>query len=120
MTPNDSKAFNGRGVTRLKLEKYAESAQDFNKAITLSPTVGKFYYNRGLLWQKQLKYTDAVKDYTRSIAYAPDNSASYVNRGDVYFLLDEKEKGCRDLKKACDMGLCEKLEAYKNITTCTD
>ncbi|MEZ6854287.1 tetratricopeptide repeat protein [Halodesulfovibrio aestuarii] len=119
-TPKDAKAFNGRGVVRMKLKKYAASAQDFDNAIALSPTNGKFYYNRGLLWQKQLKYTDAIKDYTRSIAYTPDNGTTYVNRGNTYFLLDEKEKGCRDLKKACSMGLCEKLEAYKNINSCIE
>lgn len=118
--PNDALALNCRGVARLKLEKYALANKDLSKAIKLSSTTGSYYYNRGLLWQKQLQYKKAIIDYTRSIAYSPENSTTYVNRGDTYFLLDEKEKGCSDLIKACHMGLCDKLESYKKINLCTE
>lgn len=117
--PKDAMALNCRGVVRMKLEKYKLANTDFTKAINLSPTTGSYYYNRGLLWQRQLKYEKAITDYTRAVAYTPDNATTYINRGDTYFLLDEKEKGCTDLIKACEMGLCKKLNAYKKINLCT-
>ena len=50
----------------------------------------------------------------------PDLAGAYINRGDVRFLLRETEGACQDLKKACELGECDRLEKYEDAGRCRD
>jgi tetratricopeptide (TPR) repeat protein len=47
LNPNDSAAYNNRGVLNYELKKYKEAVDDCSRAIELKPTDAKAYYNRG-------------------------------------------------------------------------
>ena len=62
----------------------------------------------------------AIDDYTRAVAFIPDLAGAYINRGDVRFLLRETEGACQDLKKACELGECDRLNRYEDAGRCRD
>ena len=45
-------------------------------------------------------------------------AAAWVNRGELRFLLDDDANACLDLERACDLGLCERLELYQKGGRC--
>lgn len=118
--PKDAEVRNARGIVRMKRKQYALARDDFTCAIALSPATGIFYYNKAILQQRLMEYEKAITNYTRSVAYDPTNPAAYINRGESYFLLGKKLRGCNDLKKACSMGLCKKLESYESARLCNN
>lgn len=117
---DDAEALNARGVVRMKQKRFDLAEEDFTAAITQSPATGIYYYNKATLQQHLMKYDKAIANYTRSVAYDPTNPATYINRGESYFLLGKKKRGCYDLKKACEMGLCKKFKSYKHAQLCSE
>ena len=66
------------------------------------------------------KLTDqAIKDYTKAIELNPELAEAYDARGFVYFdKLGDKNRGCTDWKKACDLGVCENYNLAKRNGDC--
>ena len=116
--PDDAEAQNALGVIELRLKKYASAKARFDRAISLRPDQGSYYYNRANALKEQKAFREAVEDYSRAIAFLPELAGAYVNRGDVRFLLRETEGACEDLRKACDLGACDRLETYEEAGRC--
>jgi len=45
---------------------------------------------------------------------------AYSNRGDAYLNQGDKESGCRDAQKACELGNCKLLESANGKNTAVD
>lgn len=118
--PDDAEAQNALGVVMLRQKNYASAKAHLDRAIALRPEQGNYYYNRANILKEQKQFREAVEDYGRAIAFMPDMAAAYVNRGDVRFLLRDTENACADLKKACDLGQCDRLEKYEEAGRCRD
>ncbi len=118
--PDDAEAQNALGVVMLHQKDYASAKAHLDRAIALRPEQGNYYYNRANILKEQKQFREAVEDYGRAIAFTPDMAAAYVNRGDVRFLLRDTENACADLKKACDLGQCDRLEKYEEAGRCRD
>ena len=41
-----------------------------------------------------------------------------MNRGDLLFLQNKQAQGCSDLEEACKLGLCERLESFRDMGRC--
>lgn len=118
--PDDAEAQNALGVVQLRQKNYASAKAHLDRAIALRPEQGNYYYNRANVLKEQKEFRAAVEDYGRAIAFMPDMAGAYINRGDVRFLLRETENACEDLKKACDLGQCDRLEKYEEAGRCRD
>ena len=120
MRPDDAEAWNALGVVELAEKQTQKAKSSFDRAIGLVSNRGAYYFNRGNAQRDLQKLKDAQDDYTRAAMYTPDMAGIYLNRGEVRYLLGDKIQACRDLKQACDMGYCERLESYRKAGHCKD
>jgi len=75
-------------------------------------------YNRGLTYSNLGQHQQAIEDYNEAIHLNIENSSVYHNRGKAYFIQGNKEPGCRDAQKACELGDCKLLEDAKSKKAC--
>lgn len=62
------------------------------------------YLKNGNNFVQSKKYDEAIAEYTKAIEINNNFSAAYYNRGLVEVVLDQKESGCQDLRKAAELG----------------
>ena len=89
-----------------------------NKAIQLQQNYADAYIIRGISYVKLNQYQPAIEDLNKAIRLKPDNADAYKCRGYIYFEKGNKNFGCLDAKKACDLGNCQLLEVAKNKGSC--
>lgn len=111
-------AYSNRALCYFQLSDYKSGMADLDKAMELNDASAIYYYNRAQGYQMRQNYEDAVKDYTRAISRNSSLPEAYINRGELRFLMDKKSKGCRDLKRACDLGVCGPWEKYEAAGKC--
>lgn len=116
--PEDAYAYNALAVAQQKNNQLESALANITKAISIYPVDGYFYYNKGNILKDKNKYAEADKEYSRAISFLPEMPEAYVNRGDIRFLLRKTKEGCEDLQKACSLGICERLEIYKDAGRC--
>ncbi len=116
--PDDSDGWNAVGVVELGLEQPENALAVLNRAIALAPDQGAYYFNRATAYSMLKKFAEAKEDYTRSIMYSTNPAGAYLNRGEAHFLSGEQEEACLDLVKACEFGLCDRLERYQQGGYC--
>jgi tetratricopeptide (TPR) repeat protein len=63
-------------------------------------------------------YQHAIEDFNDAIRLKQDYADAYNGRGIVYLLQGNKEPGCRDAQKACELGNCKALELAKGREDC--
>jgi Tfp pilus assembly protein PilF len=118
LSPDYANAYCNRGIVYIKLGQYKEAVQDFNDTIRLKPHHIPAYYNRAMAYSKIYRYELAIKDYSEIIRLKPDYADAYNNRGAVYLNLGNNEPGCRDARRACELGVCKVLEIAKSRGDC--
>ncbi len=111
--PNDTDAYNNRGVAKSKLEDYIGAIQDFNKAIELNPNYSAAYSNRGLAKRDLKDYRGAIEDYDKAIELNPNSTATYYNRGTVEGKLKDYIGAIQDFNKAIELNH-DFADAYNN------
>ncbi len=79
--PQDSVAYNKRGIVKGKLGKFQDAISDFDEAIMLNPKFHKAYNNRGIAKRNLGKFQDAISDYDEAIRLNPKGWGAYNNRG---------------------------------------
>ncbi len=116
-----------RNETALDWFKKAETLMDndpktairyLNEAIKLQPDYAIAYNNRGVAYAKLNQFQRAIEDFNESTRLKPDFVVTYVNRGMAYILMGNKNLGCRDVQKACKMGVCKGLDWAKGNGFC--
>jgi len=63
-------------------------------------------------------YRQAIEDYDRAIEINPGHAMIYSNRSLVYLNNGDIISGCRDARKACELGDCKLLEAVNARRLC--
>jgi tetratricopeptide (TPR) repeat protein len=118
VTEANYKAHANLGLALFNEGKIEEAIDHYNQAIRIEPNYNQAYYNRGTIYTKLGQYQRAIKDYNEAIRIKPDYSISYNNRGAAYLLQGNNALGCRDVQKACELGICKTLEAAKSNGIC--
>jgi tetratricopeptide (TPR) repeat protein len=113
LNPTCWMAYNNRGIIYASLDRDQYAIEDFNHAIRLKPDDAEFYNNRGAAYGKLSQYQRAIEDFNETIRLRPDYANAYYNRATAYILQGNKEPGCRDAQKACELGNCAILELAK-------
>lgn len=119
-TVQKANALSNRALCYFQLKDYRKGMADLDQAITLNDESSIYYYNRAQGYQMRQDYENAVKDYTRAISRKAEFPEAYVNRGELHYLLGKDAKGCSDLKRACDLGVCGPLEKYESKGKCSE
>jgi tetratricopeptide (TPR) repeat protein len=111
LKPDYAMAYNNRGVDYRDLGQNQRAIEDYNEAIRLNPNDAMAYNNRGVTYRDLGQNQRAIEDYNEAIRLKPDYAMAYNNRGD-------KESGCRDAQKACELGSCKLLESANGKKYC--
>jgi hypothetical protein len=118
VTDNNWHVYNGRGVAYGDLGNYRQAIDDFSRAIEIKPGFAETYINRGNAYKGLGNYRQAIEDYDRAIEIKPNLAVTYINRGTVYLNQGDNISGCRDARKACELGNCKLLEMAKGRGDC--
>ncbi len=103
-------AYNNRGIAYAETGQYQQAFEDFNHAIRLNSKYSDSYYNRGCVFNKIGDYNQAIRDFDDAIRLNPNFTEGYNNRGLTYLNHGNKEPGCHDAYRACQLGDCNLLE----------
>jgi len=120
LQPNIAEAYNNRGNAYADLQQYELAIEDYNEAIRLKPDYAHAYYNRGLAYHDLDQHQRAIDDFSEVIRLKPDETNAYYNRGNEYFILGNKELGCNDALKACELGNCKLIEFARKKKYCPE
>jgi len=120
LDPNDATAYSNRGNTYLELKEYRKAMQDLNKAIELDPSYAIAYLNRGAVYGRLKEYTYAIKDCNKAIELDPSYAIARAHsiRGSAFINLGLEDRGCADMRKACEMGDCDGLQDAREQEYC--
>ena len=116
--PALAEAYNIKGNADCDLGQHQRAIEDYNEAIRLKPNYAHAYYNRGCTYSKLGQYQQAIEDYNEALRLKLENVSVYYNRGNAYFTQGNKELGCTDAQKACELGDCKLLEDAKSKKYC--
>lgn len=118
LRPAMAEAYNNRGVVRIHLQEYDKAIEDLLRALSLEPDTARYAYNQAVAFEEQGRTEKAISLYTRALQKDHSFAPAYNNRGLLRFQLGEKDLGCRDLKQACDGGLCDRYRQLRQSGEC--
>ncbi len=118
LKPDYADAYGNRGVVYSNLENHQLAFEDFNKAIALNPDDPDLYNNRGVASVKLGFYQRAIDDFSKAIERSPGNLDAIYKRSVVYLEQGNRDLGCRDARKACELGNCAILESARSKGDC--
>ncbi|MFA5324024.1 MAG: tetratricopeptide repeat protein, partial [Smithella sp.] len=118
MKPDYAEAYGNRGIVYSHLGRNQEALGDFNKAIQLNPDHADLYNNRGVACAKLGLYQSAIADFSEAIRLKPDYSDAFYKRAVVYLEQGNKELGCRDAHRTCELGNCGILKSAQDKSDC--
>jgi hypothetical protein len=118
VTDNNFFIYTNRGVAYNGLGNYRQAIDDCSRAIEINPGYALAYTNRGIAYSNLGNYKQAIEDYGRAIEIKPGYALAYTNRGFVYLTHGDKISGCRDARKACELGNCKLLEDHNISGLC--
>ncbi|MCF8505724.1 MAG: hypothetical protein K9G59_12500 [Caulobacter sp.] len=94
-----------RGVMLLRTRAYGEARVDFDKAITLEPTLGEAFVNRGVALMADKNYAGALAEIDRGLALGVDEPAkAYYNRALVQESLGDARAAYFDYRRAQELA----------------
>lgn len=118
LNPNYAEAYNSRGTIYGKLGQYQLAMEDFIKALHLNPNYTEAYNNKGLTYYLIGQDQGAIEYYNKSITLKSDYTNAYSNRAVAYFKKGDRNRGCLDAQKACELGNCKTLHSAKDKGYC--
>jgi tetratricopeptide (TPR) repeat protein len=116
--PGYADAYTNRGAAYNGLGNYRQAIENYGKAIEIKPDFAMAYYNRGNSYTHLGNYKQAIEDFGRAIEIKPGYADAYFNRGLVYLNQGDNISGCRDARKACELGICKLLETANTKGLC--
>ena len=98
--PNDSKAYDERGLCYEYLGQYDKAEQNYSKAISISPNNGDYYVHRGYALMRMGNTKSAVSVFSQSITLNSQMSNGYAGRMEAYILLGNYDLALNDVNSA--------------------
>jgi tetratricopeptide (TPR) repeat protein len=93
----------GRGVVRLRQEKYDEAEADLQAAVALRPDSYPARVDLAQVYQKQHKLDEAREQLDLAIRHEPTLASLYRERAQLHLRRDDPAAALKDLEKAIDI-----------------
>lgn len=93
-----------KGFNKILEEDYSNALKSMDLAIELNPKFTEAYYYRGIAKGKLNDHTGAIDDFTMVIRLDNRFFRAFYNRGVAKIRLGKTKPGCKDLKRAHNMG----------------
>lgn len=105
----EAKEVLGKYCIDIPIDEFNKQKASFDSYIESNPERFEGYFDRADLYFDIQKFEDAIEDYTKVIEIK-EHSMAYYNRGLCYIQLGMKQEGCKDIKKAAELGYKVKKE----------
>ena len=102
--------YNNKAYALVKLKKYKDALPFVNKALEIDEKEWFIWDTRGEIYFNIGKYDVAISDLSKAIKIEKHDNSYYL-RGLAYIKKGNKEKGCKDLSKAGELGNGDAYEA---------
>ena len=107
-----------RGRAYWKMNQYNRAAKDFTRVIGIGPNSPVGYLELGEVRYASGEYAEAAADFDKAAALKPEDGTVYAKRGRSWIAAGLPDRGCDDLKKACELGTCDALRAATAERVC--
>ncbi|WMX13684.1 tetratricopeptide repeat protein [Aureispira sp. CCB-E] len=101
---NESLIWNNIGYSQLKIEKYEDALEAFNKALELNIENPYSFSNRSFVYLKLGQLDKAQEDLKKALEFDPYNPYAYKYKGILHLELGESDKACEAFNKAKELG----------------
>ena len=101
--PEDTGAYNDRGITLAKNAQYESAIAEFSRAITKDPTFAEAYYNRALVYVATGQLGAAISDFTKVVEITPALTEGYTQRGLLHVALSQYDQAIADFTKVLEL-----------------
>lgn len=118
--PKEPTILTDLALALLLLHDPQAAEKNLNLALKHAPDFAPAYELRGTALLALGRPALAAEDFSRAIALRPGLPAAYENRALVWRILDETERMCLDLDKACGLGACAGLGWARERGLCPD
>lgn len=105
LNKNDYRIFRIRGVALTKLNRLAESIEDFDAAIRLKPKNADLWFNRAEVRYAKKDYALAAGDYTEVIELAPKDAHAFNGRAHCYMKMNQVKLALVDYQEVSKLRL---------------
>jgi len=96
----DSAAFISMGELYIRMSKYGQAIEQYDKAIRVDSRNSTAYNGRGAAYGRLGQFERAIQDFDESIRLAPASAEAYINRGGAYAGLGQFQKAIDDMNVA--------------------
>lgn len=100
LNPQDSNAYNNRGLANFYTGARAYAIDDFNQALRLEPGLAKAYKNRGFTRWLEQDIRGAILDLKQALTIDPTYAQAYQTRGRLQFRQGEVAQALADYDQA--------------------
>ncbi|WP_027182786.1 tetratricopeptide repeat protein [Desulfovibrio inopinatus] len=118
LQPYNVRVKNNLGIVYMQLGQLDNAQRTFDEAIAISSDDPEVRYNRAILFEKKNDYKKAIAEYDKALFDNPKMAAGYLNRGILHMRLRQTSRGCADVSKACELGICELYDTMKTKGIC--
>jgi protein O-mannosyl-transferase len=98
-SPENSRAWNNRGLYFLKKDQHEIAIKNFSKAIELKPNYAEPYSNRATSLFFIQEYERSLSDFNKCIEINPKIPDIYANRANVFMILNDYKSAIDDLNR---------------------
>ncbi len=106
MTAND---YFEKGLEYREAENWAESAEQFEKAVQADPDYAEAYSNLGYAYRKQGMFEKAVRTYNKAIELDAELAAAHEYLGEAYVQMGQMDKAQEQLDILKKLGAEEEM-----------
>ena len=92
-----------RGWAYYQTKQYQLAMNDYNRAISLLPTVAEFYGERGMLWIDLENSERALPDFDQAVLLKPGYALAFLNRGIALYKLKRPNESLVAFNKALEL-----------------
>lgn len=98
--PNTYFVYHKRGIAYMRAGDYPKALEDFNQALSISPSEASTYVNRGQVYGNMNRYDESVADFDKAVWLKPDYAEAYYYRAIAKFNLKRYPEVLEDLTAA--------------------
>ena len=104
LDPDDTVAYNGKGLAFFELKRYQEALTAFKQAIELDPKFTNAYINKGQALYNLKRYQEALPALVKAIQLDPTKASVYNGKGLVLYELERHEEALFAYEQAIELN----------------